>query len=498
MGDTSLSNLSTDYLNANKISTKYSSKVIDIATDGEESSYLDFDSYLELLVAQMSNQDFNDPMSDSEVLNQMATYSMLEGIKTMTEQSNIQYATSLVGKAVTVSNNDVYQTGIVDSIMITNGTPSLIIDGISHEVSTITDVTDPAKFADLKTLVGQTVTNGTITGMVTNVIVVGGVEFVVIDDDTLCVRSSVKAVDGSEFVDETTEETTVETDGSPAQDSSALVAEIDETITAAYYPETANATVYGSYEAKADALLAELMSALDGVSYSAAEPSDADLLRSKDEQVYISYIEEPDYAAGIYSDEDSLLSTLSSTNDSSTLKSSDSTYDSYSSSTYQAITTSDCVPFRKNADLYPEEAAMADAYGTRMYDIKWITNSAVTSRIKTDEVIGYTSKGRAVTDLGFSGVGKLGEVVTFSDGTQRVEVIHNNGNSSWLTTTGNHTLDELCEIGEESAKLWSNLTPSEIAIRNYGIKQTVLEQTGITKSMFANYFASMGVNVNLT
>ena len=50
-----------------------------------------------------------------------ASMDMLEGIKNMTQQSNISYASSLVGKAVTVSDNGTYDTGLVDSVVVESG-----------------------------------------------------------------------------------------------------------------------------------------------------------------------------------------------------------------------------------------------------------------------------------------------------------------------------------------------------------------------------------------
>ena len=47
----------------NKPSLKYYTNKIE--TDAKESGYLDFNSYLKVLASQMSNQDLNDPMSDS-------------------------------------------------------------------------------------------------------------------------------------------------------------------------------------------------------------------------------------------------------------------------------------------------------------------------------------------------------------------------------------------------------------------------------------------------
>ena len=80
----------------NGVYSKYSSTYIDpdknTVESNDNNNYMSFDSYLQLLVSQMQNQDFNNPMDDSEVLAQMAQYSMLEGIKNMTQQSNISYA----------------------------------------------------------------------------------------------------------------------------------------------------------------------------------------------------------------------------------------------------------------------------------------------------------------------------------------------------------------------------------------------------------------------
>ena len=97
--------------------SKYSGTVTNTSSE-DDTTYMDFDSYLKLLVSQMQNQDFNDPMSDSEVLQQMSSYSMLEGIKNMTAQTNISYATSLVGKAVTVNDGSSYDTGVVVSVVV--------------------------------------------------------------------------------------------------------------------------------------------------------------------------------------------------------------------------------------------------------------------------------------------------------------------------------------------------------------------------------------------
>ncbi len=484
---TSIDGLAYDPLT--QVTTKYSGNVIDTTVDGENSSYMDFNTYLQLLVAQMSNQDFNDPMSDSEVLNQMATYSMLEGIKNMTSQSNISYASSLVGKAVTIAENDVYDTGIIDSVLIENGTPYIIVNGTKHDVSTISDIVDADKFKDLAAMLGQKVSGTTsegktISGEVTNVLIIGGAEYIVIDKSILCMRSTVKIIDPSEITDDTskddtvtdvtndTDEDSVSNETTEAENVAAneyeVSDEIDESVAASSYAAVQSSVLSTSYEQRADEIYAELMSSLNGIGDSAV------LTKSKEDShdhIYIDYIDVPDYASVIVGDEDAFLSALANETVYEPKTRSNEEQAAYLEATKdKSISTSNCVPKRLYEEKFPDETALADSYGTRMYDVRFINNTAITSRINTDNVIGHTASGLGVTEIGFSGLGKLGEIVTFKDGTQRVEVIHENGYSSWINTSGNYTLDEICNSSKPTGAYEPALTASEHAIRDYALR----------------------------
>jgi hypothetical protein len=70
--------------------------------------------------------------------------------------------------------------------------------------------------------------------------------------------------------------------------------------------------------------------------------------------------------------------------------------------------------------------------------------------------------------VGYSGVGRLGEVVTFKKGNQRVEILSESVNGSgWFFTSGNHTLDVICDPNRD---VWSPpLTITEKAIRFYAL-----------------------------
>jgi len=64
---------------------------------------LSMDDFLQLLVAQLKNQDMYNTMDNSEYMAQMAQFSMLQAITDMSELSMTSYGVSLIGKEVTVA-----------------------------------------------------------------------------------------------------------------------------------------------------------------------------------------------------------------------------------------------------------------------------------------------------------------------------------------------------------------------------------------------------------
>ncbi|MCH5193227.1 MAG: hypothetical protein J1F11_04645 [Oscillospiraceae bacterium] len=572
--------------------SKYSNKYYNTLEEKDDSSnYLDFDGYLKLLVAQMSNQDFNDPMSDSEMLQQMAQYSMLEGIKNMTQQTNISYASSLVGKVVTVSENGMYLTGRIDSVTIYNGQPYIIINGNAFKSSSVSDIVDEGKYAELQDYLGKAVEvtedGKTVKGKVQNILFIGGEGYIAVNGNIYYLRNA-KIIDDSELEDGGDEDGEnvegaegeggegaegvegengegvegvpgVEGDGE-LEESDTIGGEdddIDETLvensdvnTVAANEERLvtqsvpmSAIPGNNVSTRAQSLADVLMKEIDRVNLAAGAKEEDD----EEEQHFNSYITQnadvivPEYSAGILADSDILTmsayennymasgssddNTVSRTEAINTMDNVKATYvrdengnvrvvedddeitrdeftdnsgnstsavstsryvdtsaaDRYNSylkaysarrgtvrgvTTPKGVSTSDCTPHRISVEQYPEEAALADALGTRMYDIRFIHNTAITSRIKTGEVIGHTTSGKAITEIGYSGVGQLGEVVTFSDGTQRVEIMLKDGRSCWLHTSGKYTLDEICTTNGAPGSL-KGLNPSESAIRHY-------------------------------
>lgn len=499
-------------------------------------SYMTFDGYLKLLVEQMRNQDFNNPMDDSEVLAQMAQYSMLEGIKNMTQQSSISYASSLVGKVVTVDDGSGSYTGMVESVTVKKGEPYLIVDGMSYKSDKVTDIVQEDIYKLMISLIGEKVrskdsdADTAVTGVVTNVVFKDGEAYVVVNDELYTLDSVVlaaeEAEDGTEGAEgsesgtegaegtEGTEgsENVTGTEGTEGAEKDSGAAGSDETKTETAEVETSAAM---GYKARSESLINSFMKELDeagGVSKveQASGTSGASM-----EEYYVETmeLEVPAYSAGAYADESVITGSVSSegsdkvlgsgnsgtltrsldsesvnSTNSSSSYSYNSNYGSYSGWGYtggRGVTKGDGAPARISVEKYPEEAALADRLGTRMYDIRFINNRAITSRIKTGEIIGHSSSGKPVTEIGYSGVGQLGEVVTFADGTQRVEVILKNGHSGWLTTSGRLTLDEICTRNGEPGSLTGKLTPEESAIRHFS--NPLEDISPALKNSFQNY-----------
>ncbi|MCU0831066.1 MAG: flagellar hook assembly protein FlgD [Rhizobiaceae bacterium] len=97
-----------------------------------QANLINYDAFLQLLVAQMKNQDPTEPTESSEYLAQFAAFSNVEqGIQinerldVLLSQGMVMQAGSLVGK--TYTKGDV--TGVIKSVTFENGGLSLTLEG---------------------------------------------------------------------------------------------------------------------------------------------------------------------------------------------------------------------------------------------------------------------------------------------------------------------------------------------------------------------------------
>ncbi|MCR5651899.1 MAG: flagellar hook capping protein [Lachnospiraceae bacterium] len=114
----------------------------------KESSTLDKQAFLQLLVAQMKYQDPLEPTDNTEYVAQLAQFSSLEAMNNVSESMDLQRATALVGKTVTVSSTNettgvtTEVTGTVDYVTHSGSKTFLTIDGNQYNVDDVKQVWD--------------------------------------------------------------------------------------------------------------------------------------------------------------------------------------------------------------------------------------------------------------------------------------------------------------------------------------------------------------------
>ncbi len=125
---------------------KYKDKYVDATNE-----LVNSETFMQLLVAEMTNQDPLEPTSNTEFISQLATFSQMQYARDSSTYAMANYAASLVGKTATASKMDgknlVTKTGVVESVTknSSNNSYTVKIDGESFDLSKITAVRDTEK-----------------------------------------------------------------------------------------------------------------------------------------------------------------------------------------------------------------------------------------------------------------------------------------------------------------------------------------------------------------
>jgi len=126
------------------------------------------DDFMQLLIAQLRNQDPMKPMEDKEFISQLAQFSSLEAIEKMTSQMEeltganmIVQAATLLGKQVTAKlTTGETVTGTVSQVKMVDGKPVAVVNGTDLDTSLITVIGNAAAAAAAATNAAATTTNG--------------------------------------------------------------------------------------------------------------------------------------------------------------------------------------------------------------------------------------------------------------------------------------------------------------------------------------------------
>ncbi len=141
--------------------------------DDGTNSTVNVEDFLNLMVMQLANQDFMNPVDDSEYLSQLATFATMQQMQELAEYSKYNYTMSLVGKEVTVAKYDIggnvqWDSGPVEKITFFDDEHLVYVNGNSYNLNQIMEIhqgtssaTDLPLDASSLSLFTGTVTSGT-------------------------------------------------------------------------------------------------------------------------------------------------------------------------------------------------------------------------------------------------------------------------------------------------------------------------------------------------
>ena len=151
------------------------------------------DDFLTLMVAQLQNQDFMNPVDDTQYVTQLAQFATMQQMQEMASYMKTNYVMSLAGKNVTAAKLSISgelqkETGLVEKISLVNNEYAVYVNGKQFSLEQIMEIhgsasadsetgkLDPSKMEYLLSLTGREITvrqrdeNGDPTGKQTGIV----------------------------------------------------------------------------------------------------------------------------------------------------------------------------------------------------------------------------------------------------------------------------------------------------------------------------------------
>lgn len=121
--------------------------VIDAVFGDASDKAVSMEDFLTLMVAQLKNQDFMNPVDDTQYVTQLAQISTMQQMEEMAYNAKSSYVASLVGKNVsaakfTVSGELKKADGVVEKISLLDGKFVIYVDGEAFSMDEIMEIKD--------------------------------------------------------------------------------------------------------------------------------------------------------------------------------------------------------------------------------------------------------------------------------------------------------------------------------------------------------------------
>lgn len=125
--------------------TDSTGNVIDAVFEKQSDRQVSIDDFLVLMVEQLKNQDFMNPVDDTQYVTQLAQFTTMQQMQELAYNAKSTYATSLVGKDVTAAkitvNGDLTTTeGPVEKVSLLDGEYMIFVGGKGFTLDEIMEV----------------------------------------------------------------------------------------------------------------------------------------------------------------------------------------------------------------------------------------------------------------------------------------------------------------------------------------------------------------------
>lgn len=126
-------------------STESTEKIWNAVFTDKKQNAVSTEDFLSLMVAQMTNQDFMNPMDDTQFVTQLAQFSSMQMMQEMSNYTKTGYVMSLVGKDVTaaritVSGELIKETGPVQKVTLTNNEFGIYVNGKKFSLEQLMEI----------------------------------------------------------------------------------------------------------------------------------------------------------------------------------------------------------------------------------------------------------------------------------------------------------------------------------------------------------------------
>ncbi len=117
-----------------------------VFSDGSESD-LSVNDFFNMMINQLTNQDFMNPVDDTQYLAQMAQFATMQEMMDLCQYSKQNYVMGMLGKEVTVSKNEIGGdvttiTGKVEKITIENDEYKIYVNGVPYDFNKVSVIND--------------------------------------------------------------------------------------------------------------------------------------------------------------------------------------------------------------------------------------------------------------------------------------------------------------------------------------------------------------------